>query len=88
MHGAIFHHQHTLQDEDLARLAAEIGLDLQQYERDMVALRNLDRIEEDREGGEQSAVQGTPTFFINGSLYLGSWQQDALLAALEAASQG
>jgi protein-disulfide isomerase len=28
-------------------------------------------------------VRGTPTFFINGVLYPGSWEQEALLAALE-----
>ena len=39
------------------------------------------------EGGERSGVQGTPTFFINGVLYLSSWEQNALLAALESASQ-
>ncbi len=39
------------------------------------------------EGGERSGVQGTPTFFINGVMYRGSWEQDALLAALEAVSQ-
>jgi protein-disulfide isomerase len=48
---------------------------------------HLARIEEDRESGERSGVQGTPTFFINGVLYPGSWEQDALLAALQAASK-
>ena len=47
----------------------------------------LARIEQDVEGGERSGVQGTPTFFINGILYRGSWEQDALLAALQAASR-
>jgi protein-disulfide isomerase len=44
-------------------------------------------IEEEVAGGERSGVQGTPTFFINGVLYRGSWEQDALLAALQAASR-
>jgi protein-disulfide isomerase len=87
MHDYIFHHQHTLEDVDLARFAETLGLDLQQYARDMAAQRHLPRIEEDVEGGERSGVQGTPTFFINGVMYRGSWEQDALLAALEAASQ-
>ncbi len=87
MHDYIFHHQHTLEDADLARFAETLGLDLQQYARDMAAQRHLPRIEEEVEGGERSGVQGTPTFFINGVMYRGSWEQDALLAALEAASQ-
>jgi protein-disulfide isomerase len=88
MHDYIFHHQHTLEDTDLEQFAGAVGLDIQQYARDMAELRSLARIEEDMEGGERSGVQGTPTFFINGILYRGSWEQDALLAALEAASKG
>ncbi len=88
MHDFIFHHQHTLKDADLARFAREVGLDMEQYARDMMQQRHLPRIEEDAEGGERSGVQGTPTFFINGVLYRGSWEHDALLTALEAASQG
>ena len=87
MHDYIFHHQHTLEDADLTRFAEAVGLALQQYARDMADQRTLARIEEDREGGERSGVQGTPTFFINGVLYPGSWEQDVLLPALEAASQ-
>jgi formate-nitrite transporter family protein len=47
----------------------------------------ITRIEEEVEGGARSGVQGTPTFFINGALYRGSWEHDTLLAALQAASQ-
>lgn len=87
MHDYIFHHQHTLEDADLARFAEAVGLEMQQFARAMTEERYLARIEEDMESGERSGVQGTPTFFINGVLYPGSWEQDTLLAALQAASQ-
>ncbi len=87
MHDSIFHHQHTLEDSDLEQFAEAVGLDRQQYARDMADQRFLARIEEDVEGGERSGVQGTPTFFINGALYRSSWEHDALLAALQAASR-
>src|SRR6266566_2853952 len=87
MHDSIFHHQHTLEDSDLAHFAVAVGLDLQQYARALAEQRSLARIEEDVEGGERSGVQGTPTLFINEVLYRGSWEQDALLAALQAASR-
>lgn len=87
MHDCIFHHQHTLEDADLEQFAVAVGLDMPQYARDMADQRALARIEEDVEGGERSGVQGTPTFFINGVLYHGSWKQEALLAALQAASR-
>jgi len=86
MHDYLFHHQHTLEDADLTRFAEVVGLDLQQYARDMVEERRFGRIEEDVEGGERSGVQGTPTFFINGILYRGAFEHEALLAALQAAS--
>ena len=87
MHDSIFHHQHTLEDADLEQFAEAVGLDLQQYALDIDDQRALGRIEEDVEGGERSGVQGTPTFFLNGALFRGSWEQDALLAALQAASR-
>src|SRR5436305_8557512 len=87
MHDSIFHHQHTLENADLEQFAEAVGLDLQQYGRTLAEQRSLTRIEEDVEGGERSGVQGTPTFFINGALYCGSWEHDALLAALQAASR-
>ena len=87
MHDYIFQHQHTLEDADLAQFAEAVGLDVQRYVRDMTGKATLVRIEEDVESGERSGVQGTPTFFINGVLYRGSWEQEALLAALQAASR-
>ena len=41
------------------------------------------RIKEDRQSGIRSGVNGTPTFFINGTRYDGSPDYDSLLAALE-----
>ena len=87
MHDYIFHHQHTLEDADLEQFAEAVGLDLQQYARALADQRALARIEEEVEGGERSGVQGTPTFFINGALYRGSWEREALLDALQAASR-
>ena len=85
MHDTIFHHQHTLEDADLEQFAEAVGLDMQQFARDMAERPYISRIEEDLQSGIRSGVRGTPTFFINGVLYPGSWEQEALLAALEEA---
>ncbi len=85
MHDYIFHHQHTLEDSDLEQFAIAVGLDMQQFARDMAERPYISRIEEDLQSGIRSGVRGTPTFFINGVLYPGSWGQEALLAALEEA---
>jgi protein-disulfide isomerase len=86
MHDYIFHHQHTLEDADLERFAQAVGLDHARYAQDVNDPRALDRIEKDMEGGVRSGVAGTPTFFINGTRYEGSWEQDDLLAAIHQAS--
>jgi protein-disulfide isomerase len=86
MHDSIFHHQHTLEDSDLAQFAAAVGLDMQQFAHDMAERPSIGHIEEDLQSGIRSGVRGTPTFFINGVLYPGSWEQEALLVALEEAS--
>ncbi len=86
MHDYIFHHQHTLEDSDLEQFAIAVGLDMQQFARDMAERPYISRIEEDLQSGIRSGVRGTPTFFINGVLYPGSWEQEALLAAIEEAS--
>src|SRR6266567_4567178 len=85
MHDSIFHHQHTLEDADLEQFAEAVGLDMQQFARDMAERPYSGRIEEDLQSGIRSGVRGTPTFFINGVLYRGSWEHEALLAALEEA---
>ncbi|HEX6478911.1 MAG TPA: thioredoxin domain-containing protein [Ktedonobacteraceae bacterium] len=86
MHDYIFHHQHTLEDSDLEQFATAVGLDMQQFAHDMAERPYIGRIEEDLQNGLHSGVRGTPTFFINGVLYPGSWEREALLAALEEAS--
>ena len=85
MHDYIFHHQHTLEDANLEQFAGAVGLDMQQFAHDMAERSYMSRIEEDLQSGIRSGVRGTPTFFINGVLYPGSWEQEALLAALEEA---
>src|SRR5579859_2720694 len=50
MHDYIFHHQHTLEDSDPEQFAEAVGLERQQYARDMAHQRSLPRIEEDLEG--------------------------------------
>src|SRR5438874_4427719 len=54
MHDYIFHHQHTLEDSDLAQFAVAAGLELQQYARALAEHRSLARIGEHMEGGERS----------------------------------
>jgi len=83
MHDTLYEHQHALDDLHLARYADALKLDRARFDREMVAGANSSRVREDFLSGVRSGVNGTPTFFINGLRYDGSWDPDALIAALE-----
>lgn len=84
MHDLIFEHQAALGDSDLADLAAEAGVHGLAVLQDLGAGRFRDRVREDFMSGVRSGVNGTPTFFIDGVRYDGSWDEESLVAELEA----
>jgi protein-disulfide isomerase len=84
LHELLFHRQKALEDDDLRRYATELGLDLEQFDRDRADERVFARIRRDVESGIASGeVRGTPTLFIDGLVYLGPYDADALLEALD-----
>lgn len=88
MHDLLLDHQNALQLADLRGYAAELGLDLRTFDRDMDRARLASRITEDVESADLSGVPGTPTFFINGQRHYGAYDlmslQDAVSAARDA----
>jgi protein-disulfide isomerase len=90
MHDMLFEHQDALEAEDLLGYAKSIGLDMQQFARDLADPAITKRVRDDFRSGVQSGVNGTPTFFMNGERYDGSWaNQVAFIKRLrEAARQG
>jgi protein-disulfide isomerase len=79
MHDIIFEHQLHLDPEYLFLYAQKIGLDLNQFKDDIQRKALADKVEADFESGVRSGVNGTPSFFINGKKYQGSWEQSELL---------
>ena len=89
MHDLLFENQEALAEGDLRRYARELGLDVARFEEDLAKRRYAGPVEEDVRSGEQSGVEGTPTFFINGVRHAGSHDLETLLVAVEkAASAG
>jgi protein-disulfide isomerase len=82
MHDTLFGRQHALEREDLIRYANELGLDAERFTVALQDGRHRARIEEDRSSGTRSGVQGTPTLFIAGGLYDGSYMPGELQRAL------
>lgn len=86
MHATLFGHQNALADADLFRYAGELGLHIETFAAHLASGAHLDRIRDDVDGGRQSGVAGTPTFFTNGVRHEGSYEAAALLAALRAST--
>jgi protein-disulfide isomerase len=87
MHDMLFEHQDALDDAHLARYAELIGLDGRTVWRAIEEEAHLERIRADFMSGVRSGVNGTPTFFINGTRFDGAWDEPAtFLAALEDAA--
>jgi protein-disulfide isomerase len=83
MHDLLFEQQALLKPDIIPLWAERIGLDLEKFGNDIKQGVGKKRIQEDRQSGIRSGVNGTPTFFVNGSRYDGSPDYDSLLAALE-----
>jgi protein-disulfide isomerase len=81
MHDTLYENQTALDDESLARYAADLGLDARLIS-EVIAGAHAARVREDFRSGARGGVNGTPTFFINGVRYDGAPDVDALLTAL------
>jgi len=83
MHELLFHRQKALEDADLQRYAAELGLDVARFDDDRRSPEVAQRIRRDVDSGIASGeVRGTPTLFINGAVHVGGFDTDTLLEAL------
>lgn len=85
MHDTLFEHQKALRPSDLAAYAADLGLDSDRLAGELKSHAHADRVREDFLSGVRSGVNGTPTFYINGKRYDGSWYREDLIAAIEGA---
>jgi protein-disulfide isomerase len=80
MHRSLFEHSPDL--DDLPQFAAGVGADVGRFTRELHDQRYRRRVDDDRESGTASGVQGTPAFFINGERYEGGHDLESLVDAL------
>ncbi|WP_131539059.1 DsbA family protein [Pedobacter nototheniae] len=71
MHDALYENQHRISDDLFEELATKIGLDMDQYRKDIESSNLEQRIEFDFESGVRSGVNGTPSFYVNGEKFDG-----------------
>ena len=87
MHDQLFEHQDALDFSDVVHYAADLGLDLRQFEEDVRTHRFLARVRADLRSGAHSGVDGTPTLFLNGRRHQGGSDFDSLWGALTGAAE-
>ena len=78
MHDIIFEHQDALEDADLIGYAESLGLDGARVRQELETQAHSARVRADFRSGVRSGVNGTPTFFVNGLRYDGSWESPAV----------
>ena len=83
MHDVLFEHQHQLTHFSLVHYAKELGLDMDVFENDLADAKLAEKVEKDFYSGMRSGVSATPTFFINGEKYTGSWEPEPFLDFLQ-----
>ncbi|MFF8637257.1 Na+/H+ antiporter NhaA [Streptomyces pilosus] len=84
MHDLLYQHQDELEYEDTAGYAAELGLDVEKFLRDLDAEETAERVRADAASAEASGVRGAPTFFIGNRRHTGPYDAETLARELEA----
>jgi protein-disulfide isomerase len=88
MHDVLFERQEALEHGSLVAYAEALGLDTGRFARDLATHAHLARVKSDFRSGVRSGVNGTPTFFVQGTRLDGGWDFDSIAAALREAASG
>lgn len=88
MHDVLFARQDRLEIEDLVGYAAELGLDVERFLRDLDREDLAGRVREDSLSAEASGARGTPTFFVGTERHVGPHDAQTLIRELQARRPG
>jgi protein-disulfide isomerase len=86
MHDLIYRRAQELDPALLRKFARSAGLDLERFDSDLAAETHLRHIMEDFQSGVDSGVNGTPTFFTDGTRLDWDFDPATLQQALERAN--
>jgi len=85
MHALLFAHQRELKLNNLMEYARQLKLDLSLFEQRLKSGYYRTAIEQDMAAADGMAINGTPTFLINGQKLVGAQTAERLMAAIETA---
>jgi protein-disulfide isomerase len=83
MHDALYENSPALELPDLLSYARDLDLDEDRVRAEIRSHLYLARVQLNIESGLQTGVHATPTFFINGVHYRGSYDVESMLEALK-----
>ncbi len=72
MHDKIFEKQREMSPAKYLEYAAEIGLDIEQFKKDIASAEVKNRIAADTKEAQKVGATGTPAFFVNGLFLSGA----------------
>ena len=81
-HDRLYENQHALDDASLSIYADELGIPVEQFDEAIATGAFKDMVQQSFMSGVESGVNGTPSFFVNGSRYDGSWDYEDFSAYL------
>lgn len=84
MYAKIFENQSEMSIEKYEAYAAELGLDVERFKKDMASIDVKHRIEADKQEVQKLGVMGTPAFFINGRYLSGAQPFENFKAMIDA----
>ncbi|WP_295693034.1 Na+/H+ antiporter NhaA [Lapillicoccus sp.] len=87
MHDLLLLRQEHLTVSDLLAYAEQLGLDRHRFHEDLVTHAHAGRVARDVESADLSNVSGTPTFFVDGRRFYGTYDRQNLRAAITAARE-
>ncbi|MCP3103990.1 thioredoxin domain-containing protein [Myxococcus sp. K15C18031901] len=82
-HDALFANPKALDDEDLERLAKELGLDVARWKQDLASPAHAERLRQDEALAMQLGATGTPGFFVNGRFINGAQPLEVFTAVVD-----
>jgi protein-disulfide isomerase len=85
MHDRLMRHRTAINDKGVEQDALDIGAELQRLRQDAEDEAIGARVKQDVEQGRAAGVHSTPTFFFNGAIHDGHYDEDTLAARLEEA---
>lgn len=85
MHDLLFENQRHLNNSALIRYGEIINLDIDKFRDDLMRTDLSEKVDSQFMSGLRSGVNATPTFFINGKRYEGSWEYDIFFGYLQSA---